>query len=464
MNIWIVTTGNSDVQLKYDYDQNKWQKRYRVVRSQLSNHLFEPSRPKNARTEEPYTVPARVLGMVYSTDLDIDTYNNLHFPLLDTFTKGLQGKNRPDKIFVILTNQEDVFSAKDKTDYKCPYWQDTCTLQPILEKYFQSHKELYRLKPSEDIKYLELKPESKEQGLDNWDKCFILVQQLVQREISTLHNKTANVYVSHQAGTPAIFSAVQFASLAKFDKQVKFLVSNEYEPGNSIHIPSSNYLKGIKLQEAKALLERYDYSGVQEILTNILKNREEPLNSQEQRISELLTMAISWNCAKFEDFAKARGTIAQEHIQKWWWMGYEAAYLAVVRLEQGNTVDALFHSFRAVEGLIRYKAGPTREDISKLIPKVFPNWESNSDMKIFNDHTRLERNILFHRLSGLKEEEVFAAWNTSNKDKENWKKSILGCLNFVSGEKFTSLKKASLMYQVEQELQAAISNYELKTF
>jgi hypothetical protein len=71
------------------------------------------------------------------------------------------------------------------------------------------------------------------------------------------------------------------------------------------------------------------------------------------------------------------------------------------------------------------------------------------------------RRSVFHRLSGL-EEEVFAAWNPSNKDKESWRKSILGCLNFVSGEKFTSLKKASLMYSIEQELQSEINNYELE--
>ncbi|YAF99236.1 MAG: hypothetical protein AB3A66_27585 (plasmid) [Nodularia sp. CChRGM 3473] len=453
MNIWIVTTGNSDVQLKHNYDKNKWQKRYRDVRSQLSNHLFEPFRPKNARTEEPYIVPARVMGMLYSPDLDDETYNDLHFPLLDTFTQYLHGKKQPDQVIVILTNQENVFS-KDRTDYKCPYWQDTCTIQPILENYF--FEKFPRLNPKKDIKYLELKPDSKEQGLDNWNECLILVNQ----KISTLEvNKLAKIYVSHQAGTPAISSAIQFTTLAKFNKQIDFIVSNEYEQDNPVHIPSSNYLKGIKLQEAKALLERYDYSGGQEILTNIWKSREDALNSQEQRISELLAMAISWNCAKFEDFAKARGTIAQERIQAWWWTGYEAAYLAVVRLEQGNTVEALFHSFRAVEGLIRYMAGETREEISKLIPRILPNWESNPDMKIFNNHTRNERNYLFHRLLGLKEEQLFEAWKTSNK--ENWNKRVLGCLNFVSGEKFTSLKKASLMYNVEQELQAAISNYEL---
>ncbi|MDF5706676.1 MAG: hypothetical protein PUP90_03075 [Nostoc sp. S4] len=495
MNIWIVTTGNSDVQLKHDYDKSKWQKRYRDVRNQLSNHLFEPSRPKNARTEEPYTLPARVMGMVYSPNLDDETYQNLYFPLLDTFTKGLQDKNRPDKIFVILTNQENVFSAKDKTDDKCPYWQDTYTLHLILEKYFQ--KVFPELKSNEDIKYLELKPDSKEQGLDNWEKCLILVRQ----EIYSLPiNKNTNISVSHQAGTPAISSAVQFTTLAKFDKQVKFLVSNEYQQGNPIDIPSSNYLKGIKLQEAKALLERYDYSGVQEILTNIWENKEEPLSSQEQRINELLTIAISWNCAKFDDFAKYRGKIAEERIKQWWWMGYEAAYLAVIRLKQGNNVESLFHSFRALEGtlskwvqthyqhhmiLVKKDESPKIKDsifneislpkkfefkgtkhlygefIYQIFKQSYPQSQANPHIcqQVWN-HVRDERNNLFHQLLGLAKEQVFQAWDTNEND---WETRVLSCLNFVSGEKFTSLKEASLMYDVEQELQVAISNYELKT-
>ena len=46
------------------------------------------------------------------------------------------------------------------------------------------------------------------------------------------------------------------------------------------------------------------------------------------------------------------GDVEKERFDWWRLTGYEAAYLAVVRLEQGNTVAALFHSFRAVEGLL----------------------------------------------------------------------------------------------------------------
>jgi len=460
MNIWIITTGSSDVKLKYNFDKNKWNSRYRKVqREQLLNHDFNPYRSQYPDKEESFTVPARVMGVVYGYDLDDETFKDLDFPLLNTFTQGFIGKNQPDKIIVFLTNQENVFlEVKERKNKKSPYWQDTCTLKPILEKYIE--KNFPRLKNDEDIEYIEFKPDKKEQGLDNWNECLILVQE----KIAALDkvNKLAKIYVSHQAGTPAISSAVQFASLSKFGNQVEFLLSNEYEKDNPIYIPSSNYLKGIKLQGAKALLERHDYSGAKAILANIWG--EEALKVKEQKIHELLTMAIYWNCAQFEDFAKARGETVRERIQNWWWKGYEVAYLAVVRLEQGNTVEALFHSFRAVEGLIRERNADLTSHIppgkftpiNKLIENI-PKWESNPDIQIFKGNTIDERNSLFHSLSGLKEEQVFGAWRTPNKDK--WKSRVLGCLNFVSGENLTSLKKASLMSEVDQELRETIDSY-----
>ncbi len=486
MSIWILTTGNSDIILKHD---KTWGSLYGEVRYDLECTEFASPLPLDPKDKSAgYTIPARVLGFVYENQPDYYE-SDLKFPLLDTYCKYFGDNNQPEKIIILLTDQSKIFEQDQILDEKCPYWQDTCTLQPILEKYFQ--KAFPQLKHNEDIQYLELKPESKDQGLDNWEKSLILVQQ----KISTLPiNKNANIYVSHQARTPAISSAVQFASLAKFDKQVIFLVSNEYEQGNPIHIPSSNYLKGIKLQEANALLKRYDYSGVQEILTNIW---EEPLNSQEQRISELLTMAISWNCAKFEDFAKARGKIVEE--QQWWWMGYEAAYLAVVRLEQGNNVESLFHSFRALEGTLSkwvqthykhhiiedkkdgsikikdsifnkitlpeyFKFKAKKRLYGDFIYQIFkascPESQDNPHIrqKVW-DHVRDARNNLFHQLLGLAKEQVFQAWDTNEND---WETRVLGCLNFVSREEFTSLKEASLMHEVEQELQEAISNYELK--
>ncbi|MBE9234060.1 hypothetical protein IQ231_20930 [Cuspidothrix issatschenkoi LEGE 03284] len=284
MSIWILTTGNSDVQLKHNYNANKWQKFYRNIRSELSNHLFEPSRLKNALANEPYTVPARVMGMVYSSQLnDESVFNDLHFPLLDTFTDfltKLDKKEQPNQIIVITTNQEKAFDDDDKKNNKCPYWQDTYTLQPILEKYFEQDNKYPELKTGEHIHYLPLEAEPEKEGLDDWNKCLELVDKLFQKKEITSIDKDANIFVSHQAGTPAISSAVQFTSLAKFEKQVQFLVSNEYKDREAIPIPSSKYLRGIQIQKAKQLIE----SGLPGAALNILDTIDIDENVKEELI------------------------------------------------------------------------------------------------------------------------------------------------------------------------------------
>jgi hypothetical protein len=217
MNIWIITTGNSDVQLKNDKNYNHLS---RQERSRLDNLDFKPSHLSTANANDPYLLPARVTGIVYGNHLE--EWDNLHFPLFDSFSnKLIQEGTLPNKVIIILTDQTDVFDALQKRQKKCPYWQDTCELRPIIETYFNRHPQLNGAIRD----YIYLKPTPGSKGLDNWDSTL----SLVQTELSKISIKDgANIYVSHQAGTPAISSAIQFVSLAKFGKQVNFLVSNEY--------------------------------------------------------------------------------------------------------------------------------------------------------------------------------------------------------------------------------------------
>ncbi|MEG4201782.1 hypothetical protein [Microcoleus sp. Pol12A5] len=264
------------------------------------------------------------------------------------------------------------------------------------------------------------------------------------------------------------------------------------------------YLQGMQVQEAKALLSRYDYLGVERILKPYWKDSSDPLLLE---IRDLLAMAVQWNFAKFEDFGKARGAVANERLNQWWWTGYEAAYLGVIRLRQGNTVEALFHSFRAVEGSIKewaldkYKlqikyynpnqpstayihdvnlpqnlrpwfnankneqynsVGLFGKSLFTLLEKSDQNkWNQDSHIKVVAANTIDERNFIFHSLRGLQEKDVFKAWNTDSR--EQWEARVLGCLNFVSQQKFVSLKSASLMAKVHDELVAALAHYELQT-
>jgi hypothetical protein len=217
MSIWIVTTGNSDIILKHDKNWVSGRNLYGKIRNDLECKKFsQPNQIDKDNIKAGYTSPARVLGLVYGNQPD--SYSDLEFPLLDTFSKYFQEKQiRLDKVILLLTDQEKIFQEEQKCYRISPYWQDTLTLEPIFERYFQQK---FKLKPI----FLKLQP-LEGQGLDHWDKTYKLVEATLQ---GIEYNPLKPVYVSHQAGTPAISSAVQFVSLNKFNKKVKFILSNQY--------------------------------------------------------------------------------------------------------------------------------------------------------------------------------------------------------------------------------------------
>ncbi|NET59592.1 MAG: hypothetical protein F6K47_26620 [Symploca sp. SIO2E6] len=487
MSIWIITTGNSDVQLK---TKANWQNLRQTVRPQLGRG-FSPV----DGTDKRFVVPARVLGKVYSQPQAQEYWGDLVFPLLDNFTGQIQDEVI-EQIILILTDQEAVFSSETGKSQHDPYWQDTCNLEPLITTYLKDKF------PQAEIKPLLLQPKSSTKGLDDWDS----VLKLIQEGFSNFDfPPDSTIYVSHQAGTPAISSAVQFEILLRFGQQVKFLVSSERDSKLTKILDRSTYLRGIRKQEAKALLDRHDYSGVKELLESYL----------EPEIKILLDAAILWNLAEFEEFAdkllQYPGGQFLKEIQErtkkinWWWTAYEAAYLGVVRLEQENIVEALFHSFRALEGLIKewalskYKvqikySNPkqpktpyfTDRNLPQNLQKWFDSnksskfknvglfgkplfsllqeseqnrWKHNSDIQIVTGDIIAERNSTFHCLQGLQQPDLFKAWDTVNRT--DWEARVLGCLNFIAEPKppFTSLKEASLMSKVHQELEKAIASY-----
>lgn len=499
MNVWLVTTGSSDVQLMNGSD-DRWNDWYPDIRKSLYRLPFKPTRINEE--EDLYRLPARVLGLAYE-QLPDEVKPLLTLPLLQGFTQELKAKEVVvDQIIVLMSDQENLFSEDDRESKRCPYWQDTCLLYPVLMDYFHQHF------PEAEIKPLILKPQPSDQGLDDWDA----VLGLVQREIAGLKFKPEpqTIYVSHQAGTPAISSAIQFTSLSRFGQRVKFLVSNERDANLTRVLDSSEYLKGIRKKEAEALLKSHNYSGIKDLLDSYLKDEKH----QETKI--LLEAAIQWNFAEFGEFKNKLLELTQhpclvkmvqertQQKENWWWMGYEEAYLGVVRLKQENTVEAMFHSFRAVEGLaskwavISYPGDVEDRDgmpvallkASSKLPaflldkframqaekpqempeiKLYGNQlftllqetkkelKNNDDIQTLCNHARDNRNKLFHRLKGLNREMLFKAWGM-NSDK-SWEDRVLGCLNAISDQiQFKSLTKTSLMAQVHKELKKAIAH------
>ncbi|MBF2029761.1 MAG: hypothetical protein IGS48_23900, partial [Oscillatoriales cyanobacterium C42_A2020_001] len=428
-------------------DANVWSDWYQKIKGSLydiDRRRFTPTRTVDD-AGVPYRMAARVLGLVYEK-LDKSIIEQLEFPLLQQFQQKLKNKQVSiSQIMVLISDQSRVFEEKERDSHYCPYWQDTCLLYPILADYLQQQF------PAAEIMPLLLEPESATEGLDNWNE----VLALVQRKIGALTVEPETAYVSHQAGTPAISSAVQFASLAKFGDRVRFLVSNEYRPEQTGFVESSSYLRGIQIEQAKKLLERHDYSGVQALIGFHLKDEDSKV---------LLNAAIQWNFAKFEEFANEVEKLSSQDLQSlvqtakdrrknWWWEAYEAAYLGVVRLKQGNTVEAMFHSFRAVEGLL--KTWSDKCHPGELKKTKHPKWQKNErwdrnlnpygqdlywfltakkdvdkntdikqnktpDIFIFGSRIFDQRNELFHQLKGLKgEKEVFENWRSPNEPQ--WK-------------------------------------------
>jgi predicted transcriptional regulator len=343
-SVWIVTTGNSDVKLTSDAGWGDLRRQ--------KNTLLEPCRKSfNTLTEEDnglFSLSARALGIIHG-DAWKSHEQYLRFPLLEQFVKKLKDEGKsPDRIIVLLSNQEDIFleDSEDPRYDRCedsPYWRDTCCLEPLFKHYFD--REFGQGK----AEFIYIRPKIREQGLDNWDSAL----ELIQEQFKNIKiEKDDSVFVSHQAGTPAVSSAVQFASLAQFGDKVSFLIGNERDPNLTKFSPSSAYLHGIRIQEAKALLGEgsYNYAGVEALIGDYIEDR--------QDIKMLLNAAKNWNVAKFADFRDDLkhhpkfALEAEEREEKsgnWWWIAYEEAYLAVIRENQGNVVEAFFHSFRAFE-------------------------------------------------------------------------------------------------------------------
>jgi hypothetical protein len=404
MNVWLVTIGNSDVRLTDDESWSDWLSQ---IKNSLYRLRFEPVRAieEDGEDGEPYRLPARVLAIAHDRLPDqVQPY--LSFPLLQNFTQKLKAEDiQIDRIIVLLSDQENIFSESERETKRCPYWQDTCQLYPILEDY------LGHQFPDAIVEPLLLQPKFSEPGLDNWDA----VLELVQQEIQSLKFETEpqTVYVSHQAGTPAISSAVQFCSLAKFGDRVRFLVSSEQSTQPPSILPSSSYLKGIHKKEAEALLKRHNYAGVEVLLRDYLKDQEET--------KSLLNAAIQWNVAKFDKFLgefvkelsyhpKFQSEVEERtRKENWWWIAYEEVYLAVIREKQDNIVDAFFHSFRAFEYIF------SRWGSQKLIDYIE---EGESDSVSFIKESLLDDpNII--ELSGKSKKSISGIISKLKKIREN---------------------------------------------
>jgi hypothetical protein len=188
MTTWIITTGNSDIQLKTDANWMRGERLFKKARNNkpLCNCQGEGEDFANLKRENDtkcFPVAARVLGLVYQDHEHC--YSDLVFPLLDGLIQEFQNKKSPDRVYIILTDQEKLFKTSDIKNSPCPFWQDTCTLKPLFEWYFQTK---LKLKPD----FITLQPSVNNRGLDHWDQVLTLVTE----ELTKIQQDDV-FYISH---------------------------------------------------------------------------------------------------------------------------------------------------------------------------------------------------------------------------------------------------------------------------
>ena len=396
-----------------------------------------------------------------------------------------------ERVYLVGTNQNPPVQQREKdTIYACEL------LKSWLEHYY----------PQLAVEVISLGEDGTNPA--NFEQMFRWWRQTWNNKVAIQNRQP--IWVCLKGGVGQSSEASRVSGLSLYGDRIQFYEFNQNLNANRAGTPSdysgpflgTNYLWDRKQQEALALLQRYDYEAVKRTLQSAFQNADgtQPNGEQMLQVEDLVEAAVQWNQGNFQAFAEVMGERAESRSQEWWWTAYEAAYLAVVRFQQSDTIEAMFHSFRAVEGLMcewaiqtfandvvrsememplvrksiarnrglqnylnefqgRPKIPLYGAKLDRLVQLAKPNYRKNCrDIIAFWDVAKPRRNQLFHRLLGLGKREVFQAWDAQNQ--REWESRVLGCLNFLSEQNFTSLADASLMSQVHKELWEAIDDYQ----
>jgi len=305
----------------------------------------------------------------------------------------------------------------------------------------------------------------------------------------------------------------RISGLSRYGDRIQFFEFQQKRDQNRHGIPSdytgpfsgTYYLWSRTQQQALKLLERYDYAGAYDVLAPYIGQDSSGFGA----IPTWLQAGMAWNRGEFSTFfQRAKSTLppsAQKQGKQWWWMAYEQAQLAAIRLEQENTAEAMLHSFRAVEGTIwewmethipDYIDQPDNrypqllDSVLELYPSLRPKFVdrqtqtslvsinlngyiqqalievaipaalSHQDLQSFwRKENRERRNALSHRLGGISQKALFQAWGVDIRDAVAWQQRMVNCLNVITNQSMKSLECTSLFMQVHPKVQAAIAAY-----
>jgi hypothetical protein len=396
-----------------------------------------------------------------------------------------------DRVYLIGTNQPETVPERDKdTLYGCQIFQDWFAHQ-------YPHIQVSIVPLGQD-------------GTNPSD--FDAMFRWWQRTWPTLvdENGTDPIWLCIKGGVGQTSEAGRISGLSRYGDRIQFFEFKQRRDKNIQGIPSdytgpfsgTSYLWDRARQQALKLWDRYDYAGIYDILKPYFQQDTKGFSALPTQVKA----GIAWNQGQFDTFLKlAKGSLppaAQQQGTQYWWVAYEQAQLAVVRLQQQNTTEAMLSSFRAIEGLLWLWAQETfprdviiqpdqypllKQSITQRYPQLNSLFDPNSkfpdtvalqskalrslleaaipvtatspDFKEFWDTARTKRNTYSHRLGGLTQQEVFNAWGVDMKQQAQWEQRLLNCLNMITDQSFKTLEKASLFCTIHQQVKTTISHY-----
>lgn len=391
-------------------------------------------------------------------------------------------------VYLVVTNQEGI--AEDKFCQK-----DTLYSGAIIKKYLEAN---YNFKVN--IFY---QGNEEKSNPANFEEMFRWWQDF-WKVITPGINQETDLFLCLKGGVNQSSEAARITSIIEFEENVIFYDFEEIETDNLKGKPSSytkpfrgvNYLWNRKQTEALSLLDRFDYEAVNSILQKYYHQNSN--NEDIRKIKLWLSKAIKWNITDFDAFINGLQQIPDNN---WWWKGYESAYLGLVRLKQGNNIEAFFHVFRGIEGLMseliinKYnshveipkgetpylKSSICRDNqhpelrncqnqfndgkvylygsgLKFLVEIALPEIKNDSLWKRFFSQIKPWRNRTYHRFKHLTRKDLLnVCWEVKNE--EEWINKILYFLNSLSKQNYSSLKKASLMAEYHDKIRNLILTY-----
>lgn len=403
--------------------------------------------------------------------------------------------NDLEKVYLVVTDQNETVKEREK---------DTLYSGELI-KYWLN-------KLNSDLVVNILYIGRNDENPSNFEKMFRWWQQVWKENIEPQPDQP--ILLCLKGGVGQASEASRISGLSFYGNDIKFYEFIPTPSNNQKGISSdytgpflgTNYLWDRTRQQALQLLERYDYAGLQ----NLVKPYYEQNKQKWKETYALIKSGVSWNQGQFEDFFQSASfsfnNQQKEQHQQYWWMAYEQAYTAVVRLKQKNTTEAMLHSFRAVEGLIyeclkhefkdymvnsEYTYSSLQSSVLNKYPALKELFVNNGnpvpeikldsrtqqrliekyialtspqanfkDLKAWgSEELRNHRNRLSHKLGGISEGELYQAWGKDTYNQKDWEKRILNCLNLITENKFNYLWQGSLFASIHQRVLTAIKNY-----